>query len=262
VAIPSYLAPLRRRTVRGLKTELPNLGRTVGNINLGDSLDEWRFCLLVHKIDDLYLGQTYRQLLISMPHDHHHNIPSELALRVKALETALVNRGYVRSETLDVIVDTYENKVGPRNGAQVIARAWSDPEYKGRLLENGTAAMEELGFGGIVEGTDVTVVENKPGLHNMVVCTLCSCYPWALLGLPPGWYKSFAYRSRVVSEPRAVLGEFGVELTEDTEVRVWDSTAELRYLVMPERPSGTEELEESDLADLVTRNGMIGTALL
>jgi len=199
---------------------------------------------------------------MSDDHDHHHNIPSDLALRVKALESALVKRGYVKPETLDAIVDTFENKVGPRNGAQVIARAWSDPQYKARLLENGTAAMEELGFGGIVEGTDVSVVENKSDLHNMVVCTLCSCYPWALLGLPPGWYKSFAYRSRVVSEPRAVLAEFGVELAQDTEVRVWDSTAELRYLVMPERPADTEQLDESALADLITRNGMIGTARL
>jgi nitrile hydratase len=199
---------------------------------------------------------------MSHDHDHHSNAPSELALRVKALETALVNRGYVRPETLDAIVDTYQNKVGPRNGVQVIARAWSDPEYKERLLEDGTAAMEELGFGGIVEGTDVSVVENKPGLHNMVVCTLCSCYPFALLGLPPTWYKSFAYRSRAVSEPRAVLSEFGIELAQDTEVRVWDSTAELRYLVMPERPADTEHLDASALAELVTRNGMIGTALL
>jgi len=199
---------------------------------------------------------------MSDDHEHHHKIPSDLTLRVKALESALVKRGYVKSETLDAIVDTYENKVGPRNGALVIARAWSDPEYKARLLENGTAAMEELGFGGIIEGTDVSVVENKPGLHNMVVCTLCSCYPWALLGLPPGWYKSFAYRSRVVSEPRAVLAEFGVELARDTEVRVWDSTAELRYLVLPERPADTENLDESALADLITRNSMIGTALL
>ena len=197
-----------------------------------------------------------------MHHDHDHKIPSDAALRVKALETALVERGYVDPRTLDAIVDTYENRVGPRNGAQVIARAWSDPEFKARLLDNGTEAMAELGFGGIMEGTDVTVLENQPGLYNMVVCTLCSCYPWALLGLPPGWYKSFAYRSRAVSEPRTVLAEFGVELPEQTQVRVWDSTAELRYLVMPQRPAGTEDLDEPALAGLVTRNGMIGTALL
>ena len=193
---------------------------------------------------------------------HDHKIPSDAALRVKALETALVERGYVDPRTLDAIVDTYENRVGPRNGAQVIARAWSDPEFKARLLDNGTEAMAELGFGGIMEGTDVTVLENQPGLYNMVVCTLCSCYPWALLGLPPGWYKSFAYRSRAVSEPRTVLAEFGVELPEQTQVRVWDSTAELSYLVMPQRPAGTEDLDEPALAGLVTRNGMIGTALL
>lgn len=195
-------------------------------------------------------------------HDHDHKIPADVALRVKALETALVERGYVDPKTLDAIVDTYENRVGPRNGAQVIARAWTDPSFKARLLDNGTEAMAELGFGGIIEGTDVTVVANEPGLHNMVVCTLCSCYPWALLGLPPGWYKSFAYRSRAVSEPRTVLAEFGVELPERTQVRVWDSTAELRYLVMPQRPAGTEDLDEPALAQLVTRNGMIGTALL
>ena len=183
-------------------------------------------------------------------------------LRVKALETALVKKGYVNPDTLDAIVDTYENRVGPRNGAALIARAWTDPEFKARMLADGTAAMTELGFGGILEGTDITVVENQPGLHNMVVCTLCSCYPWALLGLPPAWYKSFAYRSRAVSEPRGVLAEFGVTLPDDTEVRVWDSTAELRYLVMPQRPTGTEQLDEAALADLVTRNGMIGTATL
>ncbi len=197
-----------------------------------------------------------------MSHNHNHKVPTDIALRVKALETALTQKGYVNPDTLDAIVDTYENRVGPRNGAALIARAWADPEFKARMLADGTAAMTELGFGGILEGTDVTVVENQPGLHNMVVCTLCSCYPWALLGLPPAWYKSFAYRSRAVSEPRAVLAEFGVTLPDDTEVRVWDSTAELRYLVMPQRPAGTEDLDESALADLVTRNGMIGTARL
>ena len=195
-------------------------------------------------------------------HDHEHKVPADISLRVKALETALVKRGYVNPSTLDAIVDTFENKVGPRNGANVVARAWTDPAFKSRLLENGTAAMGELGYGGIVEGTDVTVVENTAEVHNVVVCTLCSCYPWALLGLPPAWYKSFAYRSRVVSEPRAVLAEFGLTLPESTEVRVWDSNSEIRYLVMPQRPEGSENLEEAALADLVTRNGMIGTALL
>ena len=194
-------------------------------------------------------------------HDHEHKIPADIALRVKALETALTNRGYVNTETLDAIVDAYENQVGPRNGAQVIARAWSDPAFKERLLKNATAAIGELGFGG-VEGTDITVVENQEGVHNMVVCTLCSCYPWPLLGLPPAWYKSFAYRSRAVSEPREVLKEFGTHIPESTQVRVWDSTAELRYLVMPERPSETEKLNEEELAAMVSRNGMIGTALI
>jgi nitrile hydratase len=194
-------------------------------------------------------------------HDHKHKVPADVALRVKALETALTNRGYVNPETLDAIVDAYENRVGPRNGAQVVARAWSDPEFKKRLIDNATAAIGELGFGG-VEGTDITVVENQAGVHNMVVCTLCSCYPWPLLGLPPGWYKSFAYRSRAVSEPRAVLQEFGVDIPQDTEVRVWDSTAELRYLVMPQRPPDTGQLSENELSALVTRNGMVGTALV
>ena len=194
-------------------------------------------------------------------HEHKHKIPADVALRVKALETALTNRGYVNPQTLDAIVDAYENQVGPRNGAQVVARAWSDPAFKKRLLDNATAAIGELGFGGI-EGVDITVVENQTGVHNMVVCTLCSCYPWPLLGLPPAWYKSFAYRSRAVSEPRAVLQEFGVDIPADTEVRVWDSTAQLRYLVMPQRPPDTGQLSESELSALVTRNGMVGTALV
>jgi nitrile hydratase len=220
------------------------------------------YCLGIEAIYTALYTAATQTIAMHHDHDHDHKIPSDVAIRVKALETALVERGYVDPRTLDAIVDTYENRVGPRNGAQVVARAWIDPAFKARLLDNGTATMAELGFGGIIEGTDVTVVENEPGIHNMVVCTLCSCYPWALLGLPPGWYKSFAYRSRAVSEPRAVLAEFGVELPEQTQVRVWDSTAELRYLVMPQRPAGTEDLDESALAGLVTRNGMIGTALL
>lgn len=188
-------------------------------------------------------------------------MPADTALRVKALETALTRRGYIDPETLDAIVDAYENRVGPRNGAQVVARAWCDPAFKQRLLDNATSAIGELGFGG-VEGTDITVVENLPGTHNMIVCTLCSCYPWPLLGLPPTWFKSFAYRSRAVSEPRAVLAEFDVTIPEDTEVRVWDSTAELRYLVLPQQPVDTQDLNEEALAALVTRNGMIGTALV
>ena len=193
--------------------------------------------------------------------DHHHAIPTDIALRVKALETALTERGYIATETLDAIVDAYENRIGPQNGASVIARAWTDPAFKQRLLENGSTAIAEMDLAGL-EGTDIKVVENHPGLHNMVVCTLCSCYPWPLLGLPPTWYKSFAYRSRAVSEPRAVLAEFGVELDADTEVRVWDSTAERRYLVMPLRPQNTADLDRAALAELITRNGMIGTALL
>lgn len=197
-----------------------------------------------------------------MSGDHEHKVPADTSLRVKALESALVKRGYIDPTTIDAIVDTFENKVGPRNGARVIARAWSDSAFKEKLLTDGTEAMEEMGYGGIVEGTNITVLENTGEIHNLVVCTLCSCYPWALLGLPPGWYKSFAYRSRAVSEPRAVLAEFDVALPESTELRVWDSTAELRYLVMPQRPAGTADLDEEALADLITRNGMIGTALI
>jgi nitrile hydratase len=193
--------------------------------------------------------------------DHHHAVPADTALRVKALETALTQRGYVATETLDAIVDAYENRIGPQNGASVIARAWTDPVFKRQLLENGSTAIAEMDLAGL-EGTDIKVVENRPGLHNMVVCTLCSCYPWSLLGLPPTWYKSFAYRSRAVSEPRGVLAEFGVELDPETEVRVWDSTAERRYLVMPLQPHNSADLDRTALAQLITRNGMIGTALL
>jgi len=194
-------------------------------------------------------------------HEHHQAVPADIALRVKALETALVNRGYVRPDTLDAIVETYAHRVGPRNGARVVAKAWTDSDFRARLRENATAAIGELGYGGF-EGADISVVENGPTVHNLVVCTLCSCYPWPLLGLPPTWYKSFAYRSRAVSEPRAVLAEFGVDIPEEVEVRVWDSTAELRYLVLPQRPVGSEGLAEDELAALVTRNGMIGTALV
>ncbi len=197
-------------------------------------------------------------------HDHshdHHAMPADTALRVKALETALTRAGHVDPATLDAIVDAYENRIGPQNGARVIARAWTDPAYKARLLENGSAAIEEMDLAGI-EGTDIQVVENAPGLHNLVVCTLCSCYPWPMLGLPPSWYKSFAYRSRAVSEPRAVLAEFGLELPDDTEVRVWDSTAERRYLVMPQQPPDSVGEDAATLAARITRNGMIGTALI
>ena len=193
-------------------------------------------------------------------HDHgHQTVPSDLTLRVKALESLLVEKGLVDRAALDALIDTYEHKVGPRNGARVIARAWVDPAYKQRLLTDATAAIAEFGYGGI-QGEHMVVVENTPKLHNLVVCTLCSCYPWPVLGLPPVWYKSAPYRSRAVIDPRGVLREFGLELQEDVEVRVWDSTAEVRYLVLPERPTGSEELSEEALAALVTRDAMIGVA--
>jgi nitrile hydratase len=195
-------------------------------------------------------------------HDHEHaqqQVPSDPALRTKALESLLVEKGLVDRDALDAIVDTYEHQVGPRNGARVVARAWSDPAYKARLLADGTAAIAELGYGGLA-GEHMVVVENTLAVHNLVVCTLCSCYPWPVLGLPPVWYKSSAYRSKAVIDPRGVLREFGVELPDDVEVRVWDSTAEVRYLVLPERPAGTEGLDEAALAERVSRNAMVGTA--
>jgi nitrile hydratase len=184
-----------------------------------------------------------------------------MALRVKALESLLVEKGLVDPAALDAIVDHFEHKVGPRNGARVVARAWSDPAYKARLLEDATAAIAELGYSG-GQGDHMVVVENTPKVHNLVVCTLCSCYPWPVLGLPPVWYKSSPYRSRAVIDPRGVIAEFGTELAEDIEVRVWDSTAEIRYLVLPERPADTQGLDEAALAALVTRDGMIGAAAL
>jgi len=196
----------------------------------------------------------------SHDHDHDHQaVPSDPALRVKALESLLVEKGLVDPAALDVLVDLYENKVGPRNGAQVVARAWGDPEFKRRLLADGTAAIAELGFSG-QQGEKLTVVENTPTVHNVIVCTLCSCYPWPLLGLPPIWYKSSAYRARTVIDPRGVLRELGLEVRDDVEVRVWDSNAASRYLVLPERPRGTEALGEAALAALVTRDAMIGVA--
>jgi nitrile hydratase subunit alpha len=191
-------------------------------------------------------------------HDHEHQaVPSDPTLRVKALESLLVEKGLVDRAALDALIDTYEHKVGPRNGARVVARAWTDPAYRQRLLTNADAAIAELGYGGL-QGEHMVVVENTTRVHNLVVCTLCSCYPWPVLGLPPVWYKSAPYRSRVVIDPRGVLREFGVELGDDVEVRVWDSTAELRYLVLPERPAGSEKLSEEELAALVTRDQMIG----
>jgi nitrile hydratase len=185
---------------------------------------------------------------------------SETALRVKALESLLVEKGYVDPAALDLLIDTYEHKVGPRNGARVVARAWVDPEFRQRLLEDATQAITSLGYTGR-QGEHVVALENTEGTHNMVVCTLCSCYPWQVLGLPPTWYKSAPYRSRAVLEPRAVLAEFGVALPEDTQVRVWDSTAEIRYLVVPMRPAGTDGWTQERLAALVTRDSMIGTGL-
>ena len=184
---------------------------------------------------------------------------SDPALRVKALESILAEKGLIDPKALDALVDTYEHKIGPRNGAKVVARAWVDPEYKKRLLSDATAAIKEFGFSGL-QGEDMVVVENTPDVHNVVVCTLCSCYPWPTLGLPPVWYKSAPYRARVVSDPRGVLNEFGTELPDTVEVRTWDTTAELRYLVLPERPAGTEKLSEAQLAELVTRDSMIGVS--
>jgi nitrile hydratase len=201
-----------------------------------------------------------RCIVVNMSHYHEHQaVPSDPALRVKALESLLVEKGIVDPAALDALIDTYQHQVGPRNGARVVARAWVDPAYKQRLFKDATNAIAELGYGGR-QGEHMVVVENTPGVHNLVVCTLCSCYPWSVLGLPPVWYKSAPYRSRAVIDPRGVLREFGVEVGDDVEVRVWDSTAELRYLVLPERPAGTEDLREEDLAALVTRDAMIGVS--
>jgi nitrile hydratase subunit alpha len=194
-------------------------------------------------------------------HDHGQEPPSATALRVKALESLLVEKGLVDPAALDATVDYYENKVGPRNGAGVVARAWTNPAYKARLLADATAAIAELGYSG-AQGEHMVAVENTPAVHNLIVCTLCSCYPWPVLGLPPNWYKSAAYRSRAVIEPRAVLHEFGLDLPDSVEMRVWDSTAEIRYLVVPERPAGTEDMTEEQLAALVTRDTMVGVALV
>jgi nitrile hydratase len=197
-------------------------------------------------------------------HDHDHEdgqeAPSDMALRVKALESLLVEKGIVDPAALDAIIDTYQHKVGPRNGSRVVARAWCDPAYLERLRADATTAIAELGYGGR-QGEHMVAVENTPTVHNLVVCTLCSCYPWSVLGLPPVWYKSSPYRSRAVIDPRGVMAEFGLTVPAATEVRVWDSTAEIRYLVIPERPSGTEGWSEDVLADLVSRDSMIGVAL-
>jgi nitrile hydratase len=190
--------------------------------------------------------------------DHaHQDVPSDLTLRTKALESLLVEKGLVDPAALDALIDTMEHKVGPRNGARVVARAWIDPAYKKRLLEDAPAAIAELGYSG-GQGEHMRVVENGSKIHNLIVCTLCSCYPWPVLGLPPVWYKSAPYRSRAVIDPRGILREFGTELGADVEIRVWDSTAELRYFVLPERPSGTEAMSEEQLTALVSRNAMLG----
>ena len=198
-------------------------------------------------------------------HDHDHEdahslLPSDPELRVKAIESLLLSKGLVDAKTLDELIDTYENKIGPQNGAKVVAKAWIDNDYKKRLLSDATSAIRELSYQGR-QGENMIVVENTPEIHNVIVCTLCSCYPWPVLGIPPTWYKSDEYRSRTVREPRKVLSEFGVEIDSQVKVKVWDSTAELRYLVLPMRPEGSENMNESELAELVTRNSMIGTGL-
>ena len=192
-------------------------------------------------------------------HDHEHEAESYASLRTKALESLLVEKGYVTTDAIDALVKTYEEDIGPMNGARVVARAWVDPEYKARLLQDGTKAIAELGFQG-AEGSEIVVLENTANVHNAVVCTLCSCYPWPVLGLPPTWYKSFSYRSRMVIEPREVLKEFGLDVEESIDLRVWDSNAEIRYMVLPERPDGTEGMSEEELAGLVTRDAMVGVA--
>ncbi|MGH7805139.1 MAG: nitrile hydratase subunit alpha [Candidatus Binatia bacterium] len=201
---------------------------------------------------------------MSRDHDHDHETgghhaapPTDVAARTRAIETLLVEKGLLASDAVDRIVELYEKDIGPLNGARVVARAWVDPEFRERLLADGTAAMRELGFGGL-QGEHMVVVENTPDVHNLVVCTLCSCYPWPVLGLPPTWFKSSAYRARAVREPRSVMAEFGLELGPEVDVRVWDSSAEIRYFVLPERPAGTEGMSEEELAKLVTRDCMIG----
>ena len=199
----------------------------------------------------------------SHSHDHedaHSLLPSDPELRVKAIESLLLSKGLIDAKTLDELIDTYENKIGPQNGAKVVAKAWIDNDYKKRLLEDATSAIRELSYQGR-QGENMIVVENTPEIHNVIVCTLCSCYPWPVLGIPPTWYKSDEYRSRTVREPRKVLSEFGVQVDSQVKVKVWDSTAELRYLVLPMRPEGSENMNESELAELVTRNSMIGTGL-
>lgn len=224
----------------------------------GGAREDW-CAMLIDKVESLRQGAD-------MPHDSrdhddpHSLLPSDPALRVKALETLLTRKGLIDPAALDEIIDTYENRIGPRNGARVVARAWTDPAFHAALMEDATAVVSDMGFYGR-QGEHMVAVENTDAVHNMVVCTLCSCYPWPLLGIPPGWYKSDAYRARAVREPRKVLADFGVTLPDEMAVRVWDSTAEVRYLVIPQRPEGTEGLDEEALMDLISRDSMIGTAL-
>ena len=194
--------------------------------------------------------------------EHNHRAPlPDVQLRVKALESLLTEKGLVDEATLDAVIDHYENKVGPHVGAEVVARAWTDPDFKARLLDDGSAAIAEMGFAGL-EGTHMSVKENTSDVHNLVVCTLCSCYPWSTLGLPPTWYKSNAYRARAVRDPRGLLEEFGLTIPDDVELRVWDSNAELRYLVLPMRPERTDGMSREELAELINRDSMIGTAIV
>jgi len=205
------------------------------------------------------MGKSDTERLIAIAQELHSHLPPDPALRAKTLESLLVEKGLLDSKAVDAWIETYVEKVGPKNGAKLVAKAWLDPAYKARLLENGTEVMHEEGFRGR-QTPHLVVVENGPDVHNLVVCTLCSCYPFAVLGLPPAWYKSIEYRARAVRDPRGVLEEFGLTLPEETEVRVWDSTSEVRYMVLPERPAGSEGMDEAALAALVSRNAMIGTA--
>ena len=203
---------------------------------------------------------AYHPAMHDHDHDHEHSELGEMDLRVRALETVLAQKGYIDPAALDVLVETYETRIGPRNGARVVARAWVDAAFRDALMHDASAAIASLGYHGR-QGEHMVAVENTPSRHNLVACTLCSCYPWPVLGLPPTWYKSAPYRSRVVSDPRGVLADFGLSLPDEVEIRVWDSTAEIRYLVIPQRPAGTESLSEEELAGWVTRDSMIGTGL-
>jgi len=215
---------------------------------------------MADKPTDLHSDHDHHHAHGHHDHDDDHSHLDPTALRVRSLQSLLIDKGYIKQEALNELIDTYENKVGPRNGAAVVARAWADPSYHQWLLEDATAAIASLDFSGR-QGEHMVIVENTPEIHNIVVCTLCSCYPWPVLGLPPAWYKSAPYRSRVVIDPVGVLSEFGVTLNKEKKVIVWDSTAEVRYLVLPERPVNSEHLNEQQLASLVTRNSMIGTGL-